>query len=87
MTANRVAAEPDELAVQADVLSLLLRHQRPVAIEEINRELAEPIYGPYPLDAVAEATRDLAHVGLIHRHGSFAFPTRAAAHYSHLPHR
>jgi hypothetical protein len=35
-------------------------------------------------DAVLNALRDLARAGLVHRHGPFAFATRAAVRYGEL---
>lgn len=75
---------PDE-TVQWDVLAFLLEQPVQTALAELLREMAEATYGPHTADAVERATRDLVHVGLLHRHGDFLFPTRAAVHSQGLP--
>lgn len=77
--------DPDDEVVQADVLSFILGQTDHVPQEELQREMAEETYGPYSADAVLRATRDLVHVGLLHRHGEFVFGTRAALHFHRLP--
>lgn len=79
--------DPDDEVVQADVLSFVLNQSAHTSLDELRRDMAEATYGPYGVDAVDRATRDLVHAGLLHRHGEFVFATRAAAHYRALPHR
>jgi hypothetical protein len=59
-------------------LSFILNQPSQISLEELRREMAESSYGPYSLDAVDRATRDLVHAGLLHRNGEFVFATRAA---------
>lgn len=74
----------DEI-VQNDVLSFLLDQPVLISIDELHREMAEGTYGPYSVDDVERATRDLVHAGLLHRLDRFVFATRAAIRYSGLP--
>ena len=54
------------------VLYLLLDDRMPWTVEEIAREIS----GSH-LDAT-DAVAELVGAGLVHRHGDFVFPTRAA---------
>lgn len=79
--------DPEDAALQADLLSFLLRrHPAQTALGELHGELADRSYGPYDADGVDRAVRDLVHVGLVHRNGEFVLPSRAAVYRDRLPH-
>jgi len=77
--------EPDENAVEADILSFIIDQPSLTSLDELRREMSHSSYGPYIVDDVDRATRDLVHAGLLHRLGDFVFATRAAARYQRLP--
>ena len=55
-----------------------------LTLAELTRELSEDPEHPAQRDAVDRALRDLAGSGLLHRHGSFVLPTRAALRFDRL---
>jgi hypothetical protein len=64
--------------VQRNVLDLLLdEHPALLHVDEIVRALAEDPEDFAVADAVEVALRELCSAGLAHRHGPFAFATRA----------
>lgn len=69
----------DDLAMQSAALSrVLVVYPAKLTVAELTRELVgeEPDFGAK--DAVERAARDLSGVGLLHLHGEFVSPTRAA---------
>lgn len=59
-------------------------HPATVAVAELTRELAceEPDFATR--DAIEQAVRELLGVGLLHLHGQFLSPTRAAIRHREL---
>jgi hypothetical protein len=77
--ANHPQSPPDHLLVEQAVLGLLLQsNPAHLSLDELIRALATDPDSFPEQDAIRNAVRDLAAVGLIHRHGNFVFPTRAA---------
>ncbi|MDO8185797.1 hypothetical protein Q5424_00960 [Conexibacter sp. JD483] len=77
----------EELRVQSDLLVFLLLRGRtgPTSFQEVEREMAHEFHGPYEVDDVRRALRDLTHAGLLHHlPGNFVVPTVAAFHMSML---
>ena len=76
------AREDDD--VEAAVLrEVLFLHPVQVTVEELVLDLADPAdFGAR--DAIERAVRDLARAGLLHRHGEFTLPTRAAVRFEEL---
>jgi hypothetical protein len=75
----------EDAAIQSAVLALPLdRHPAQLTLAELVREVAEDSTDFAQGDAIARAIRDLAGAGLLHRHGDFAIPTRAAVHFDRL---
>jgi Fe2+ or Zn2+ uptake regulation protein len=64
--------------------TLLLAYSVQYSAEELVREMTERPDEFAERDAVLNALRDLARAGLVHRHGPFAFATRAAVRYHEL---
>ncbi|HWB70330.1 MAG TPA: hypothetical protein VG518_10170 [Solirubrobacterales bacterium] len=82
---NEATTSEQDAAIQAAVIALVFeRHPAQMTVAELQREIvADP--GSYSQnDAVERAVRDLAGVGLLHRHGEFAIPTVAAIHFHGL---
>ncbi len=74
-----------DLATEATVMRQVLEvHPVLVTTAELVREIAgeEPVFTER--DAIERAVRDLGGVGLLHSHGEFVVPTRAALHFSEL---
>ncbi len=64
---------------QNDVLRHLLNEYPAVfSVDELTAELTEPGDGFSARDGVSRAVGHLTQCGLLHRHGSFVWPTRAA---------
>jgi hypothetical protein len=62
-----------------DVLQhLLLEYPTPFSVDELVAELASPDDGFGGRDGYLNAIRDLRSVGLVHQHGEFVWPSRAA---------
>jgi hypothetical protein len=77
-----------DAAIQSAVLALLLdQHPTQLTLAELAREVAADPGDFAQRDAIARAVRDLVGVGLLHRHGDFAIPTRAAVHFDRLESR
>jgi hypothetical protein len=71
--------------MQSAVLTVLLtEHPVQLTISEIARELVEDPDDFGQRDAVKQAVRDLAGVGLLHRQGIFVLPSRVALYYEQL---
>ena len=80
----RRSAGSDE-QVEATVLrQLLLLHPAQVTLEELITDVAADPDEFAERDAIERAVRDLARVGLLHRNGEFAVPSRAALRFSEL---
>jgi hypothetical protein len=78
-----LASEEDQTIF--DVLSrLLMLYPAQLTDEELTRELTSGAEDFDSQDAIYRAIRDLIAVGLIHRHGSFVWPTRAPARFWEL---
>ena len=74
-----------DLATEGTVMRRLLEiHPVLLTADELVRELAGEAPGFVERDAIERAVRDLTGVGLIHHHGEFVVPTRAALHLSEL---
>lgn len=74
-----------DLATESTVLRQVLDvHPVLMTLPELVREIAgaDPAFAER--DAVERAVRDLGGVGLLHSHGEFVVPTRAALHFSEL---
>lgn len=81
---NRVA----DLATEAKVLHrVLAAHPVLLTLAELVREIAgeDPEFAER--DAIERAVLELTGVGLLHHHGEFVLPTRAALHFSELADR
>lgn len=82
---NIPITEWEDAAIQLAVLALLLdQHPTQLSLVELVREVAEDSADFAQRDAIARAVRDLLGAGLLHRHGDFAFPTRAAVYFDRL---
>lgn len=80
----RTTAEEDA-AVEAAVLrQLLALHPTQITVGELLAEIAGDPGDFGERDAVERAVRDLAAAGLVHRHGDFAVPSRAALRFDEL---
>jgi hypothetical protein len=82
--ASQLPALADE-QLERTVLEFLV-HAFPeqLTLEELTLELATDPEAYGERDAIRRAVRDLAGAGLIHRHGSFVFPTHASLRLHHL---
>jgi hypothetical protein len=77
--------ERDDAVVQRAVLAFVLaEHPTQLTIPDLARELCERPEDFAEGDAVERAVRNLAGVGLLHRHDAFVLPTRAALHFDRL---
>jgi hypothetical protein len=72
--------------IERAVLALLLdEHPDRLTLEELRRVLhPEDPEGAKPSDAMERAVRELVGAGLLHRHGQFVMPTRAALYFERL---
>jgi hypothetical protein len=74
-----------DLATEATVMRQILEvHPILLTVPELVREIAGEAAGFPERDAIERAARDLGGVGLLHSHGEFVVPTRAALHFSEL---
>jgi hypothetical protein len=73
-------ADDDRRWQQAALGALLDAYPAALHVDELAREL-DVAASADPLD---RAVRDLAGAGLLHRHGPFVLPTRAAVHAAAL---
>jgi hypothetical protein len=74
-----------DLATESTVMRQVLEvHPVLLTTDELIRELAGERAEFAERDAIERAVRDLAGVGLLHHHGEFVLPTRAALHFSEL---
>jgi hypothetical protein len=75
----------DHVKAEQAVSALLLdAHPAHLSIDEIVRELTDCPDQFGPRDRVNNAVRDLIAAGLVHRHGAFAFASRAAVRFDEL---
>ena len=75
----------DHDQVQQAVLAILLdAHPAQLSVDELVRELTDRPDEFGPRDAIENAVRDLVGAGLVHHHGPFVFPTRAAVRFDEL---
>jgi hypothetical protein len=75
----------EDAAVESTVLrQVLILHPAQVTLEELIREIAADPDAFAERDAIERAVRDLAHAGLLHRHGEFVIPSRASLRFSEL---
>ncbi len=82
---NLPTSAEESAAIQSAVLVLLLdQHPTQLTLAELAREVAEDPGDFAQRDAIARAARDLVGAGLLHRHGDFAIPTRAALCFDRL---
>jgi hypothetical protein len=71
--------------VQQAALAILLdAHPAQLSVDELACELTDRPHEFGPRDAIDNAVRDLIGAGLVHRHGMFVFPTRAAVRFDEL---
>jgi hypothetical protein len=71
--------------VQQAALAILLdAYPAQLSVDELARELTDRPDEFGPRDAIDNAVRDLVGAGLVHRHGTFVFPTRAAVRFDEL---
>jgi hypothetical protein len=74
-----------DLATESTVMRQVLEvHPILLTSAELIREIAGEDPGFAERDAIERALRDLGGVGLLHSHGEFVVPTRAALHFSEL---
>jgi hypothetical protein len=69
--------DADDAMEQAVLASLLSEHPAQLTMLDLHRERSDPD-DPVERDAVDRAVRRLVAAGLVHRHGAFVIPTRAA---------
>jgi hypothetical protein len=74
----------DDLAQQSVLAILLDAYPAQRSTEEIVRELADRPDEFAARDRIDNAIRDLVGAGLLHRHGSFVFASRAAVRFDEL---
>lgn len=79
-------APPSDTDVTASAVLEILLDDYPAQfhVEEVIREVATDSTGFGDRDEVANAIRDLARAGLLHRRGDFVFATRAAMRSAEL---
>jgi predicted transcriptional regulator len=76
MTGHQLNTKPDSRQTEWKALNLLLDQQRPSSLEELGRELDDPI-------AAIDAIANLRAAGLAHRSSEgFVFATRAAVYFN-----
>ncbi|HWW66513.1 MAG TPA: hypothetical protein VNY83_00885 [Solirubrobacterales bacterium] len=80
----RSNAGQDALIERALLSLVLVSHPDQLTFAELVRELSEDPEHPAQRDAVERAVRDLTGSGLLHRHGPFVLPTRAALRFDRL---
>jgi hypothetical protein len=77
--------EAEDVATESAVMQQLLHlHPTQLTVAELIREIGgeRPTFAE--TDAIERAVRDLAGVGLLHRHDEFVAPTRGALRLSRL---
>ena len=82
---SSLSPDSQDAEAQRALLALVLaEHPAQLTTSEVARELTGDSGDFAERDAVERAMRDLADVGLLHRHGAFVLPTRAARHFDRL---
>ena len=81
--AERHVADHDQVQ-QAALAILLDAYPAQLSVDELVRELTDRPDDFGPRDAIENAVRDLVGAGLVHHHGPFVFPTRAAVRFDEL---
>ena len=76
--------EEDAQTQRAVLAVLLAEHPTQITVAELARELSAHPGGFTKTDDVDRAVGDLVGVGLLHRHGAFVVPTRAALRFEYL---
>lgn len=75
----------EDAATESAVLQQVLElHPAQPTLAELVREVVGESPGFAERDAVERAVRDLSGVGLLHSHGAFVLPTRAALRFNQL---
>lgn len=75
----------EDLGTESAVLQQILNfHPVLVTAAELTREVGGESPGFAEVDAIERAVRDLIGVGLLHEHGEFVIPTRAALRFDEL---
>jgi hypothetical protein len=83
--ADRQWPAEEHAQLQLEILSTLLSaHPAQRSIEEVIREQTDASEDPMKCDDAKNAILDLVGAGLLHRHGQFVFPTRAAVLFDEL---
>jgi hypothetical protein len=84
------SGDPSSLAIEdaktedAVLAFVLAEHPSQLTIPELTRELSGGAIDFANNDAVECAVRDLAGSGLLHYHGDFVVPTRAALRFNRM---
>jgi hypothetical protein len=75
----------EDAATESAVLQQLLAlHPAQLTVVELIREVGGESPGFAERDAIERAVRDLIRAGLLHSHGDFVVPTRAALRFNEL---
>lgn len=75
----------EDAATESAVLQQLLAlHPAQVTVAELIREIGGESPAFAERDAIERAVRDLIRAGLLHAHGDFVVPTRAALRFNEL---
>jgi hypothetical protein len=80
----RSNAGQDVLIERALLTLVLVSHPDQLTLAELVRELSVGPASAVQRDAVERAVCDLTAAGLLHRHGAFVLPTRAALRFDRL---
>jgi len=84
-TEHSLTPATEDLATESAVLQQVLAfHPVLVTAAELLREVGGESPGFAETDAIERALRDLIGAGLLHEHGKFVVPTRAALRFSEL---
>jgi hypothetical protein len=81
---TRTPAEDDARTEAAVLRWLLALHPAQITFAELLREVCEEPEDFAQRDAIERAVRDLVAAGLVHRHGEFVVPSRAALRFDEL---
>lgn len=84
-TDDSLTPATEDLATESAVLQQVLAfHPVLVTAAELKREVGGESPGFAEADAIERALRDLIGAGLLHEHGEFVIPTRAAVRFNEL---
>jgi hypothetical protein len=81
---TRTTAAEDAATESAVLQQLIGLYPAQVTFAELMRELGGQFADFGERDAIERAVRDLAGAGLLHRHGEFVLPSRAALRFNEL---